>query len=75
MSPTIPVENRAGLSAEAFAPLEAALREQSSMRRAMAWWFAHQPPLSPAGMITQDEFSYDLLIPHPGGLVLSYATS
>jgi hypothetical protein len=74
MSEPIPVENRAGLPAEAFAPLERVLREQSSMTRAMAWWFAQKPPLSPAGIVAQDEFSYDLLVPH-GDLILSYATS
>lgn len=74
MSDAIPVENRAGLSAEAFEPLRAVLCRQTSMQRALGWFFAQSPRLSPCGMVTQDEFSYDLLVPYRG-LVLSYATS
>ena len=32
----------------------------------------HTPPLGLAGMVTQDEFSHDILVAYPGGLWLVY---
>jgi hypothetical protein len=71
----IPVENRANLPPDVFEPMRQALRTHSTMERALAWFFAQSPPLSPEDLIPQDEFSYDLLVPYPTGLFLSYATS
>lgn len=75
MSETIAVANLAGLSESEFAELRQVLCQQSSMERALNWFFAMQPPLKPEDLIQQDEFSYDLLVPYPGGLYLSYDTS
>ncbi len=75
MSATIPVANCAALPEERFEPLRHALCRQSSIERALGWFFAANPPLTPEDLIPQDEFSYDLLVPYPGGLYLSYDTS
>ncbi len=75
MAELIAVENPANLPEERFAPLRIILAEQTTMERALAWFFAHVPPLAPAGLVAQDEFSYDLLVPYRDGLYLSYDTS
>jgi hypothetical protein len=68
------VENRAGLGPEPFTALGNTLQTQMTMERALAWFFAHTPPLAPEDLVAQDEFSYDLLVPYRG-LYLSYDTS
>ena len=75
MSDAIPVANRAGLTPAAFEPLRLVLSQQSSMRKALDWFFAQSPPLVPEDLVAQDEFSHDLLVPYPGGLTLSYDTT
>ena len=58
-----PAENRAQLSADAFARLSALLRGH--------WALAQAPPIVP-DMITQDEFSHDFVLRLPDGLYLAY---
>jgi len=72
---TIPVANFAALPEGQFEPLRDVMCRQISMERALAWFFSSQPPLAPEDLVPQDEFSYDLLVPYPGGLYLSYDTS
>lgn len=69
------VENHADLPAAAFEPIRSAVETHDTMERALAWYFAQEPPLAPEDLIPQDEFSYDLLVPYRHGLFLSYATS
>ncbi len=75
MSDVISVENRADLPAEVFDPIRRAVEGQTTLERALAWFFGQTPPLTPEDLVPQDEFSYDLLVPYPGGLYLSYDTT
>jgi hypothetical protein len=75
MADAVVVENRARLSPAVFEALRQVVQAQHTMERARAWFFASVPPLAPEDIIAQDEFSYDLLVPYPGGLYLSYDTS
>ena len=75
MPDAVPVANLSALTPERFTPLRDVLAHHTSMQRALAWFFAATPPLAPDDLITQDEFSYDLLVPYPGGLWLSYDTN
>jgi hypothetical protein len=68
----VPVENRARLDDERFATLAAVLRYQPSIKHALDWLLTHQPPLAPSDMITQDEYSHDILVTYPDGLYLAY---
>ena len=52
-----------------------ALARQRSIKHAVDWLAAHDPPIAPAGMVTQDEFSHDILVAYPGGLWLVYDTT
>lgn len=69
---TFPIENRAGLPPEDFGAIAQALSSQCSIRHAIDWFARHNPPLVPADMVTQDEFSHDILVAYPGGLWLVY---
>jgi hypothetical protein len=72
---TFPVENRGNLASEDFAPIAEAVASHRSIKHAVDWLRAHNPPLSPSGMVTQDEFSHDILVAYPGGLWLVYDTT
>jgi hypothetical protein len=69
------VSNLAGLPLTEFEPLQTQLSQLHSMLRVLKWLESFQPALRPDDLIPQDEFSYDLLVPLPDGLYLSYDTS
>jgi hypothetical protein len=71
----IPVENRTGLAADDLSRITGALAQQLSIKHAVDWLTAHDPPIVPTGMVTQDEFSHDILVPYAGGLWLVYDTT
>ena len=75
MAEAVPVSNFAALPDEQFELLRAELSKQTSMAKALAWFSEQNPKLVPADLVPQDEFSYDLLVPYPGNLYLSYDTS
>ena len=75
MKRAIPIENRAGLEADRFSHIAGTLSGQGSIKHAVDWLAAHDPPITPAGMVTQDEFSHDILVAYPGELWLVYDTT
>ena len=75
MSPSFPIENRSGLSGEDFARIAKAVASQGSIKQALNWFLGHNPPLVPSEMVTQDEFSHDILVAHPGDTWLAYSTT
>jgi hypothetical protein len=72
MGANIPVENRAGLEAGDLERIEFAVARHHSIKHAVDWLLSHRPPLVPSGMVTQDEYSHDIVAPYPGGLWLVY---
>ncbi|WP_169972767.1 hypothetical protein [Tautonia rosea] len=70
--PSVPIENRAGLTDPEFGPLAAELAGHATMTRALPWFSTQTPPIAPDGMVTQDEFSFDILVPFREGLYLAY---
>jgi hypothetical protein len=72
MDAQVPVENRAGLPEADFAPIARAVAGHRSMKHALDWLLTQTPPLDLTDMVTQDEFSHDFLVAHPGGLWLVY---
>jgi hypothetical protein len=60
----IRVENRAQLEPGEFARLEAKLTAQRSVRHVLDWLPRHEPSLKMEDMVTQDEFSHDILVPY-----------
>ena len=75
MSASFPIENRSDLSPEDFAPIANAVVSHGSIRQALIWFLGHDPPLAPSEMVTQDEFSHDILVAYPGDTWLAYSTT
>ena len=75
MSTSFPIENRSGLKAEDFARIATAVASHASIRQALAWFLEHNPSLVPSEMVTQDEFSHDILVAYPGDAWLVYSTT
>ena len=67
-----PIENRAGLPDAAFAELAAVVARHTSMKHAFDWLLGMTPPVPPADVVAQDEFSHDALFPYPSGCWLVY---
>ncbi len=72
MEPSIPVENRANLPPLEFAQLATAISRHRSIKHALDWLASLTPPLAPTDMVTQDEYSHDILVPYPNGFWLIY---
>jgi len=66
------IENRASLPTDHFDRIADAVAQPRSIKLAVDWMAGHDPPLAPAGMVTQDEFSHDILVAYPGGVWLVY---
>ncbi len=72
METPTPIENRANLTTAQFERLTRALMEHRSIKHALDWLQNQRPPLTVSDMVTQDEFSHDILVNYPGGLCLVY---
>jgi hypothetical protein len=68
----IRIENFAGLSSEGFGPLAEELASQRTIKHALDWLAAHDPPLRMLDVVAQDEYCHDILATGPDGLVLAY---
>jgi hypothetical protein len=72
MEPMIKIENRAGLDDELFLTILREVSGQSSIRHVVDWMGRHRPPLRIEDMVTQDEFSHDIVVPYRESLFLVY---
>ena len=72
MEPQIKLENRAGLDDEPFMTIVREISGQCSIRHVVDWLGRHRPPLKIEDMVTQDEFSHDIMVPYREGLFLVY---
>jgi hypothetical protein len=73
------VINRASLTADSLAEIRRELGEPHSLLEVLSW-AKSQPPesLTPqvvAGVVTQDEYTHDVIVPWRDGLVLVYDTT
>ena len=75
MKVSFPIENRANLSRDDFARIASAVSSHTSIKHALDWLLGHSPPLAPTAMVTQDEFSHDVLVAYLGGIWLVYSTT
>jgi hypothetical protein len=69
---TLLIENRAKLPENEFRRIAGMIEQHQSIKSAIDWMANHDPKLAPGGMVTQDEFSHDILVTYPGGLWLVY---
>jgi hypothetical protein len=72
MEPALELENRAELDDEPFMNIVREISDQSSIRHVVDWLGRHQPALKIEDMVTQDEFSHDIMVPYRDGLYLVY---
>ncbi len=64
----------AGLDASEGATLERAITEHTTLERVLDWGRAQEPQLRVESVLTQDEYTHDVLIPY-GRRYLVYDTS
>ena len=65
----------AGLDAAEHAQIAAAVRAHHGLDDIFAWGRMQTPPIHPADVIKQDEFTHDVLVPLPSGRWLVYGTT
>ena len=65
----------AGLSAETLVAFESELPAHGTLFELMQWAAVQSPPLAVAAVITQDEYTRDLLLPWRDGLTLVYGAT
>ena len=72
MTAAFPVENRSSISPEAFAAVRGRVSSHTSIKHALDWFLGLTPPVPPVDCLAQDEFSHDLMFPHPDGFWVVY---
>jgi hypothetical protein len=55
--------------------LEEAAARHRTLADAVAWGLAHTPPLVIAEVVTQDEYTHDVVLPYRDGRFLVYDTT
>ena len=67
--------DHAGLEAAEHAAILAIVRAHRGLDDIFAWGRAQSPPVHPADVVKQDEFTHDVLVPLPSGRWLVYGTT
>lgn len=55
--------------------LEALVAEQRTLDEVVRWGLSLVPPAIVADVIVQDEYTHDVVMPHPAGVFLVYDTT
>ena len=69
---TFPIENYTSLTHDKFAEIRERVQHHTSVKHGLDWFLAMAPPVPPADCLPQDEFSNDVIFPHPDGLWVVY---
>jgi hypothetical protein len=72
---SMPFADFAGLSAEEREALARVVAAHHGLDDVFAWGRRQSPPVHPADVIKQDEFTHDVLVPLPQGRWLVYGTT
>ncbi len=72
---SVPLHDYAALQASDRARLEQQVQGQRTLADVLAWSRAQSPPLSVAEIVTQDEYTHDVVVPLAADLVLVYDTT
>jgi len=70
--------NQSRISVAGIAELEAAIPEQDNLKDLMVWALANPSEFASqvvTGVVVQDEFTHDVIVPWRDGLVLVYDTT
>jgi hypothetical protein len=71
----IPFSDFANLSATDRDSLAQVVTRHQGLDQISAWGRTQSPPIAPADVIKQDEFTHDVLVPLPGNRWLVYGTT
>lgn len=71
----IPLHNHAGLPPVQRADLESALQPLRTLGDVLAWARAQAPPWSVAEIVTQDEYTHDVVLEASGRPYLAFDTT
>ena len=72
---TVPVTDHAALSTKELAVLEAEVGGLSSLERVLAWARSTQPARGIDEILTQDEYTHDVVMAVDGGRYLVFDTT
>ena len=70
-----PLTDYAGLSRDEWTRLDTITAAHVGLDDIFAWGRQQDPPVHPADVIKQDEFTHDVLVPLPGSHWLVYGTT
>ncbi len=68
----LPLINRTRLPDADFRDLQLAVADHATLERVLEWGRTHTPPLRVEEIITQDEFTHDVLVPLDNSQYLAY---
>lgn len=74
MNASVPLIDHAGLGPAERDALERTITDQTTLERALDWGRTRVPPLMVESVLTQDEFTHDVVIPY-GRRYLVYDTT
>jgi hypothetical protein len=70
-----PISNYAGLPEARLENLRAIVAGHRSLDQIFVWGRSQLPPVHPADVVKQDEFTHDVLVPLADGTWLVYGTT
>ncbi len=71
----ISLTNVAGVAADEYEDLSRVVAEHRGLDDIFAWGRRQTPPIHPADVVKQDEFTHDVLVPFPRGRWVIYGTT
>jgi hypothetical protein len=72
---SITFTDHVGLDIRETGEIAATIQTHRGLDDVFAWGRAQRPPVLPADVIKQDEFTHDVLVPLPSGRWLVYGTT
>ena len=69
------LNNRSRLPDAAFRDLQLAVADHATLERVLEWSRTHVPPWRVEEIITQDEFTHDVLVPLDNSQYLAYGVT
>lgn len=69
---TVPLDVRVALDRTRLDRLAATVGEHTTLTRVLDWARRREPPAAIHDIVTQDEYTHDVIVPYEGGLYLVY---
>jgi hypothetical protein len=69
------LEIRSEVTPELEQELRSLVTRHRTLEDVVRWGLAQSPPALIANVVVQDEYTHDVVVPHPSGVVLAYDTT